>query len=490
MRHALFSLVLIPFFTIAYAQTTTQATTTKATSTAKATTTLATEAEIQAAIASSTKSKAPVALASVNITSGTIATSTNQVSFIVTNNGLAQEGARYRLVLTNAEGAVVYVQTFDRSLTLPKDTPVPVSEKAIIPTGLKGTYELEAQVLTSEGLPLATTVLETLKLSDKANVSLSSCVSGKQTYKQNEAPSITCSTNGTLGKETSLGVRLFLGNQPKEIASTSTGNVKAKTSISLSPLSEPGNYIGRVSLYQNGVPSGEEKSVLFTVDGIRASLLSASLDQNFYKLGDVAQVTFSFNIFMSGASTTLFATTDIVGKNGPCVSGTKDALTQSQAMSISVPVTRECIDPTLTVQIVDDSGVVYDKKMVSLTSPAITKTVTPIEKPSHKPVMYALGGGTLLLAFLGAAWLAVLRHKKSALLAAAPIAATVAGSAPATSSPETTPAKPEEKIEQKSEQPAETKQETKVPEQAQVSASEPSASAVPTNHGPEATPTV
>lgn len=346
-------------------------------------------------------------------------------SFSVTNRGETQDGANYRFLLLNGEGSVVSTQAFERTIALLKNVPVSVSEKVLIPQGLDGTYSVQAQVLTSTGVPLASAILNTVTLHEKATSSLSSCVIAKPSFKKSEVPTLACTVTGAPSKEGAIGVRLFYGNEPKIIQATSTQAVKGKNTVSISPLSLPGNYIARISLYENGSPSGEEKSALFTVEGTHAMLTTVALDKNFYKEGDTAQATFSVSVFSSGTTTALFAITDVVGKSGPCTSGTKDTIGPT-AFSISIPVIKECTDPTLTVQIVDTDGTIYDKKTMSLISPAVVKTMQPIETPSHSPLIYALGGIALLLALGGAGYFAYIRMKKIALpVSSAAIASTV-----------------------------------------------------------------
>lgn len=434
----IFFIFLFASFAVASAQTTTQEVATAAQATSTASSSISVPSNSKAILL------ARVQIAGTSLT--TLADKTYQGSFTVLNNGEVLEGASYRIVLVNAEGSVVSTQTFERTVSLSKNIPVSVSEKVLVPKGLDGMYSVQAQVLTSTGVPLASAILNTLTLHEKAAASLSSCAVAKALFRKNEQPVVTCTVIGTPSSESAIGVRLFYGNEPKILQSTSTRAVKGKNTLTLSPLLTPGNYIVRVSLYENGIPSGEEKSVLFTLEGAQASLTTISIDKNFYKMDDVAQITFSFNSFTGGTSTSLFATADIVGKNGPCIGGTKDALPATSAMSISVPVIKECIDPTLTVQIVDEAGTTYDKKTMTLVSPAITKTM-PIEKSSPTPLMYGLGGAALLLALGGAGYFAFARMKKPAVAPVSTIATPTPEIAsepnPAVAKPNPAPISPE-----------------------------------------------
>lgn len=358
-----------------------------------------------------------VTIANINLTNLTAtknSTSSYSVSFVLTNKGENQTSIFYTFSLLEKNGGVVATQSFAKPVTLEKDKPTLINEIFALPKGISGTYSIRARALTDTGLPVGVGVAENIVLKDTELVKLATCAPDKKSYEMNQTLTLICSVTETKkGTLTSPSVggyvvvsKLFYNNEPVEKQSAVGEIVKGKATIEIKNVNLPGTYTIRTTLQERGGSlTGKELNTLFTVNGTVATILNTLLDKNIYTQGEDALATVAVSIKSQGTSSLLSLATTLVGKDGDCSASSIQELPTTSAFELSLPIIKNCADPTLTVRILTSENKVLAEKTLSVKSPAPVVAPAPVvvetNTPSKIPLYGGIGAGILLLLALG-----------------------------------------------------------------------------------------
>ncbi|HAE36244.1 TPA: hypothetical protein DCX66_04050 [Candidatus Nomurabacteria bacterium] len=352
------------------------------------------------------KAVAPVVLATVNIVNASIVSEKDNVfniSFSLSNREGLQTGVKYgvKLVKESTKGQfVVDEKIYDESLTLNPNTEVKKEVTYTAPASLSGSYTL---MLTSQNInafPFGSTSL--------GKVTLKATTSSIQILPE------TCSLK-VVGEKSNATYSLGQGVdiKPEESLKLICEAVNpSKTSVTATPTYETryrssyGDIIPATGGDSTAITfkAGESKSVSVTLPkatapqaydvsfslntkdsksnpvvahyvlrGNSATVQSVSLDKDYYKGGEKAQVSFVYtpSADSSGirfsASTAGAINSKVLVENGKGKSCAKE---QTQALAdltspkvdLTFPIRSKCLDPKITVTLTDDKGAVLDQK--------------------------------------------------------------------------------------------------------------------------------
>ncbi|MDQ5962817.1 MAG: hypothetical protein QG653_624 [Patescibacteria group bacterium] len=363
-----------------------------------------------------------VSVANVNLSNARInqiSTSTYTVSFSLTAPDEKQDNIRYGISLSHDDGTPVATYTFDKKISLEKGSSTPITENIDVPKGLSGTFAVLVRALTENGLPLGFGIAGTIELNDTELVKITDCVTDEESYTKNEVLQITCSV-----KEVKKGVltsmenggyvikaKAFYGNNPKEVQVAFAEIVNNKAILELKGLTDPGTYTIYSSLYErSGSNVGKEFNTLFSVNGVKVSIMNTLLDKDMYKEGDTANATISLGLVVNGVSPILTLTGKLTGKDGSCADDSVREPTQG-AIQISMPIKKTCLDPTFSVLVTDQTNTIIASSSLSLTSTIKNEPIKSPELSTNKTDKMIYGGTGLLGLLFGLVSVFIARRK-------------------------------------------------------------------------------
>lgn len=367
-------------------------------------------------ISASTSATADTSLevASINLSNAQItklSTSTYSASFMLSSSGEKQEGIRYAFFLAQDDGTPVATYSFDRVLSLEKGSSTLVTEQIDVPKGLSGKFALIVRALTENGLPLGAGIAGTIELKDVELVKISDCVSDEEGYKENEILKITCTVKETKKGALSsmdgggyiLKAKAFYSNNPKESQSAIAEIANGKGTLELRGLNTPGSYTIYTTLAErNGSAVGKEFDTLFTVKGVKVSVKNMTLNKDAYKAGESALATITLDVVMTGVSPLLTLSTELIGKDGAC-GAEASREPENGSFQMMLPITKDCINPTLSLSVTDPANIVLASSTLSLTSKVIEpilKTPEPVSDPQDRMIYGGTGALGLLFGLL------------------------------------------------------------------------------------------
>jgi hypothetical protein len=210
--------------------------------------------------------------------------------------------------------------------------------------------------------------------------------------------------------------KVFYENSPKEEGAAFSEIIAGKTRLEFRGLSTPGTYRIYTTLAERaGAHVGREASALFTIHGVKVTILNSMLNKDVYQKGETALATFAVDVVATNlASTTpLTIATDISGKNGVCANSAPQDLS-STAMKMMVPITTDCEDPTLFIKVTNQDGVILASSTVAYKSTIrneVLKNPSP-SATSRERIIYSVTGAFGFL--VGLFSVVIVRRKYSA----------------------------------------------------------------------------
>ncbi len=353
---------------------------------------------------------AEISLANAQMTetsSGTYA-----ISFSLFTVGETQKDIRYVVTLSDKDGGAIMTQTFDKEVVLEKNKPLIVNETFIAPKGLTGTYMLYLRALTSAGLPVGNAPLGEIRLKDAELVRLTSCAPDQKEYSQDQILKVLCEVREIKKDALSsmenggyvISGKVFYGNEPKEVQTVLAEIQNGKATLEFRGLSDPGTYTIRTKITERGgTVVGTEQSDLFTVQGVKVVILNALLSKDLYQSGDVALATVALRVASVGTTSPLTLSTNISGTKGACATEVKQEVGAKTAFQFEMPITVDCINPTLVALVSNDRNTVLASSTVSYQSPVredALKQPSPSVTERDKMIYGGVGGLGLLIGLL------------------------------------------------------------------------------------------
>ncbi len=343
----------------------------------------------------------------------TLIGNTMTVDFSLTNGGSAQPDVRYGLEIIQADknGNELSVdedisaevlslsqgQTLQRSITY---TP---------PGFFSGTYQVWVVSQTSSGLPLSTglagvaTFTPTIQ-SNYADILLPTCYLTVSDDSQHvhytpqqgvdilpsETLNATCQVESYFTSTQSLypsfethyrtqyGAIVPTNPVPTQEASFTKGETKTVTFALPNAQTSQAYDVKMVLVDVSGHTVSNPEYFHYVLHGNSATIQTASLDKDQYARGDIAHISvgitpsadsFSGSRLGSSASTTLSLSASLVnGFGSSCAAPITQEVSPSQfeSVSLQMPITATCMNPSLSVSLKDSSGNILDQRTFSV----------------------------------------------------------------------------------------------------------------------------
>lgn len=370
-------------------------------------------------LAHAADSQTAVPIATVNIQQARINNQVGNVfdiSFALSNDEGVQSDVHYsvRLMAKTAQGYVpVDEKVYDDTLSLGEHALVQRSALYTAPAMLSGSYTLFITSANSQGFPFGSVSLGEVKLTaSSAGVELvpGSCsffsdfsgafgvkctatnhVSGT-VYATPVVQTHTQSVYGALAERTAA--------QVSSVALKS--GEKKDITIPLTKATTPGAYVVTTALSFNNTTSNTI-TLAYTVSGDRTVISTISPDADYYAKGSIA------NIFMLVRGTGNAASdVRITTKNGLLCGKLSGVSVGKPRETFAVPITRDCMNPHISVVITDDKGVMLDQRSMD-----VQTTSRPQSTSSMGGSTVGLLVGLVLLVLIGLGLL--LKKKKTSI---------------------------------------------------------------------------
>ncbi len=393
--------------------------------------------------------QAPVLVATVNIQNVTYVRMGNTftISFDLTNGKIPQSQVRYAVLLVGKDAkGVQYVadqEVYPTMLSLGANTKTHKQVTYTAPSNMSGTYQLVLSSRTSSGLPLSTVPIGSVTLTATGGLSIlaNTCFLTIQSTGSTSTTRYNVLQGIDIASTESLVLHCSVNNAGAATTTAPTyetryrtifGDTVSQTGGDKAPISFPAHTTTTVVLVLPkallpqaydvlvSFPESNQLDVHYVIQGSSASIVSVSLDKNYYRAGDIAVASFVWGSeadtfpgsrhdnTLSASTTTPPANQQAAGQNtetgltvtaslqdGTGVACAKPVsqpvLSGAARPSIDLSVTRACANPRLTLELRDPSGSVLASQTVTLqssTTPAISRTAQ---------FALAVGGVTVLL---------------------------------------------------------------------------------------------
>lgn len=321
-------------------------------------------------------------------------------SFTLSNEGEQQSGVKYGARLVKQElvngivkQSVVHEQIFDETLTLTSGARVSKTATYIAPENVNGIYTLNITSKNTKGFPFGEQVIgEVLFESQAKGVTLlpETClVATKNNPTPTTLPLSLFVAN--LGAEDTLQVTCtFVNNSESEISLTPTyktyegslygsvvpaeggtteetvfvPNGESTRTFTLPKAAKPGKYVVVLGF---GAENTNTISLNYIIEGKSASISNSTLDKNSYKKGETAVL----KVLWASTEQSLTAKVSTRGVFFACASDVSSTLTRNSENPFSVieiPIKRKCVNPKVTVQLIDSEGTKLDEQTVLFAS--------------------------------------------------------------------------------------------------------------------------
>lgn len=368
------------------------------------------------------QSQKAILLATVNIQNAKIESQNNNefnISFYISNRVGTQTGVKYGVKLVNKDNLVIDENVYEESLTLNPNTTLTKNIVYTAPSSLGGSYNLIVTSSNSSGFKFSNYDLGQITLKGSSvgllikpeSCSLQS-LNGNTKYtlekgiaiKGGESIELTCSVlNSTKTSVTvSPSYETRLNSLYGEIVKTDGGDNKPiilkaleekSFSVILPGVTSPQKYNVSVNLSNKDLKSNNI-FVNYTLLGLQATLENINLDKDFYKKGDMAQVSFFFTSSDGSVWTdnslikdyNINSKLEITNSSGAsCIDPYSNVITKAnypQKIDNSIKIIKTCFDPKVKITLTDESGKILDQKewQVKTTSevPSSSNSITII----------------------------------------------------------------------------------------------------------------
>ncbi len=334
---------------------------------------------------------------------------TFKISFKIANGQGLQTGVKYGIKLFSDEKNPYLAdeKVYDEALTLHPESSVSREIVYTPPSGLNGNFVILLDSKNESGFPFANVVVGKIKLTASTKgiqILPESCY--VQILGEKDAKQHLINKTVEINSEQSLGLTCSAVNNSAESLtvspifdtrySSSYGELAPQTteeneaivfekgqkktfSINLprGDIAKPYNL--KVNL-SDGVNISNEVSVNYIIKGLSATIQQISLDKDYYRTGESAELSLIW--FGSGMTSSMASnvslTTSITNKKGrQCIEENTETLTRdtlNPINKISFPVKTTCEDPLVKVVLSDNSGNVLDQKEFKFKTSKIPKS--------------------------------------------------------------------------------------------------------------------
>jgi hypothetical protein len=311
-------------------------------------------------------------VASVNISKATIDTSVENafaISFELSNGEDVQDDVRYSVQLMQkmSRGYVLVDRhTYEESLSLNEHTSVQRTIIYTAPEMLAGKYTLLLSAANSSGFPYGTASLGEVDLIPvKKGVEITP--GGCTVSTTNVTCSVVSHIAGLVAVTPSLQVSSLSTNGALQEESPSTlpstvlkAGEKKSLVIPMPKITTPGVYTIAITLLFNNTESNTI-TLPYTISGEYASIVTTSLDADYYAKGDTATV-----LLLWAGNRAVSAEVEMHSKKGALCGKTAIPDVKKGKESILVSIQKECMNPRLEVRITTNEGVTLDQKNMTI----------------------------------------------------------------------------------------------------------------------------
>ena len=350
-------------------------------------------------------------IATVNIQNVVISRGGNifKISFLLTNREGLQTGVKYGINLIKDNPTNQFIadeKIYDESLTLNPNTSIKKEITYVAPDYLSGLYKLKIVAGNSNGLPLAfINVNGNFKFTasdSPSNLGLQilpdTCTfyakgdKNSKTYKLDQTINIkqggevglTCTALNSFKTSTTV-IPSYIAHVFSpfgDVVSQQGGDIspisfkageKKIFSVTLPKAVDPQIYNISFSL-NSKENSSNSINVRYVAGGTSAKIINLSLDKDFYRMGDKAIVSTTY--ISRGVKSLTFGIKMSDGKGKSCANPYSNTITDFNSINVdnTISVTSSCIDPSISLSVVDEKGTVLDQKDFKI------KTISNINK--------------------------------------------------------------------------------------------------------------
>lgn len=395
---------------------------------------------------------APQTIATVNIYNAKVDSQSGNVfnlSFDISNRVGVQPNVKYSVILSTSTSTTKTVfdeYVYDDVLSLGENSSVHKKITYVAPATLSGTYELLISSKNENGFPFALASIGKVTLVAKTQgvqINNDSCYltiqgeKGLPHYTLLQGVDVLSSevllANCKVVNNTTSAITIVpkfetknrnafgsVAAQEKSSLGSVTLNAKEVKTISLQipkALSPQAYNAELVFLDAQNKPISNEVSFHYVIRGISATIQQAVFDKDQYVVGDTAHIS----LIVSGASdvftgsriatpTALGKATveySITGDAGACSGVVTNDFTLSK-MEISAPVIKDCVNPTLVVNIKNNGSVLAQKDFAVTTQKSNQEMISDF---SSQPYILVLFVGLVVIALC-----VLLLKRRSAML--------------------------------------------------------------------------
>ena len=361
-----------------------------------------------------------VLVASVNIENAKIVFqegNTFNISFSLSNDEGLQTGVKYgvKLVKESKDSQLVIDEkVYDESLTLNPNTVTQKEITYVASSSLSGSYTLILTSNNNSGFPFAISNLGKVTLtatSKGIQISPETCTLQIVTDKTNKKYTLIQGIG--IKPEESIKLTCTAMNSSKlDITTTpsyetryrsSYGDIIEQTGGDVAPITFKANEKKSFSVILPKVVTPQLYNINFTlvdkenksnsisinyaVLGANVTIDNLSLDKDYYKKGEIAQVSFIYKSRGEGISTLTSNIKVLNGKGKSCAKPQSQILPKivPPKMDTTIAITSSCIDPVISLSITDEGGTVLAQKEFKVK----TTSVIP-NKASNRAMIYII----------------------------------------------------------------------------------------------------
>lgn len=330
------------------------------------------------------------------------------LSFDIVNSTKALAGIRYSIKLVGETAVGQYIAdeyVYPDTLSLSPNNTLKKDILYNAPSGLSGDYTMIINVTNSSGLPLGIGIVGKIKnisTLDTVEILSNTCYLSVPSERENIKYSLSQGID--IAPSEKLALNCSIVNHSKEAVSsvpsyethyrTLAGEIVTQEKGDTTPISfgggetkaisltlpkalKPQAYDTKVLLSTNGTFSNFVV-VHYVLRGISATVQNFSLDKDYYKNKDTAQISLSWSPSADSFPGNRSGKSSIVNvslvakivndKQKDCITPINKVLDNTGTVQIAAPIIANCNNPIATLELTDSSGNILDQKILSFES--------------------------------------------------------------------------------------------------------------------------
>lgn len=387
-------------------------------------------------------------IATVNILNSKIVSQENNkitLSFLLSNRSKVQPGIKYAVNLTkNGEkGAQILIdeKVYSEIISLSENFATTREVVYEAPEYLSGIYNIWIISQNEKGLPLSSSSLGKITLkgnNEYVEIQKSSCdlqVQGETGEKRsgksinsNENLLISCNIINHFKTEQTTNPVLAVYSystfgekveEKKQSTITLNPSESKLVSFTVPKVNKPQNYNIVLSFANNeNKIVSNQASFYFVLNGARAVIQNLRMDQDYYAKDDVAGISLFYYSYSTNAEKVSLEL-NINSENKACADSIKQELEKIGPVDLEAKITKDCLNPEVSVVLKDKDGNVLDQSILKITSLSDVPEVSEEEKTaaqtgSKKSIIVILA--IVLLALLAILIVIIQKRKGSAMI--------------------------------------------------------------------------